>query len=454
MELQAMAPRSFSSDYYDTTRQHHAWWRNDSQELRRRQKEALKARLRFDYLFSCGVTLYRADVLDGACFMQSGITPDEICEWVATPKEYSPITVLTNTGALADDILEWVRLDEHGGLQAQPMLAIDPKYQTRLNSEIPRMKPTSMGNWKSFASAIETATGVEGMGDQLRSFWSSWIEAAPRLRVMRFQRPPPYEKYLQKQFEAADLRAFCIEPDSIEEREAVRLYAAAVEAFRAGGWKRGRLTEWLQQKLPSANQFVANVVENRLSIGVCRARAEANGTDHETILDTPLVENWSTTHGLRLLTDDPIAHGYSSCADAALPAQMGEWLIDCDYARLMRNVRVYRDAWLHEGTMSALSRLAERIGEEVAKDPGPLTVIPSEQSIWIARVVAGMGGAALVAVMKLAHPPLEWICDVTILGVASGTANMRQALTKATVPLARRTLVHQLVQTVRSRSIS
>jgi hypothetical protein len=153
----------FSSDYYDAANQHAAWSASGDRE---RQRRALKSRLRFDFLFSGNITLSRADVLDGATFMLT--TPQEICNWLALDDVVtSPITIMTKTGALDADLIDWVRRPGMNALRAEPFLVVPQTLTSEYAAEFGRLPSITVNNWKDLPKAIAAVIGKEDVASEL-----------------------------------------------------------------------------------------------------------------------------------------------------------------------------------------------------------------------------------------------------------------------------------------------
>jgi hypothetical protein len=438
----------FSSDYYDAANQHAAWSASGDRE---RQRRALKSRLRFDFLFSGNITLSRADVLDGATFMLT--TPQEICNWLALDDVVtSPITIMTKTGALDADLIDWVRRPGMNALRAEPFLVVPQTLTSEYAAEFGRLPSITVNNWKDLPKAIAAVIGKEDVASELMDYWGNWIEQAPKsFNIVQFPRSVDYEKHIPKKLDPDILPVYGLTRDSSEAQDATYLYATAVNVFSINGWQRGPLEDWLDKNVPK-DTSVSVAVRDQINIGICRARAHANNTNHETFSQAALSEPSLGQFALRLLTDDPISGRPMEPIDIGIPQHLAEWLPDCDYKELIRNVRIARQNWLRTNNVESLKKFADLIANIISNDPGPLRYESSPFVVNIVRVAA-MTGAAIAAVHWDLIPGQGWYDAFKIVStaVAGQWVASKERLDWVAGKLYKKQIVNQVLQSVRRR---
>jgi hypothetical protein len=446
----------FSSDYYDTCRQHQAWWANPTPDNRKRQRNALKARLRHDFLFNSEIAVARADILDGPGFMQARTTPQEIRgAWLELAAgDDSPLTIFTNTGRLDLDVMDWAPTTPSGTLHAEPLLVLSPEQMRSWASELPHFRPDAVRDWKELVAALRSVVGQE-FAEELREFWSSWIEQSRLLNVTKFRNLASYRKFLIAPLPPHYLRNW-VDPNSPQGERATTLFAEAIKAFSKGAWKRGVLTAWLDQHLQDEDRLVAEIVRHWISLGICRARADANGTDHESISQVP-IDTDGRKCPMMWYRHDTLGQAEADVVNVELPPCLPQWLIDCDYEGLFRAIRSHREIWLRTNRVDDLTRLAERIGDFMIKNPGSSLPEPSQTMLWSARIAGGTVGGLAVAATFAVNPPNGWI-DGILRTSAIGSAAVAAALTSQSLPKwalrskVKRDIIHQIVQTVPART--
>lgn len=447
-----MRPKSFSSDFYNADRQYKAWWGNTSLENLKRQRDALKSRLRFDFLFSSSISLSRADVLDGACFQHT--QPKEIRDWLAIKEnDPLPITIMTSTGKLEDDLLEWVKPRGAKKLRAEPFWVIPPKLHEAYYTEFPKLPLEEVTSWKSLAKAIAKAVDSDDLEVQLHNHWKGWIEGVSYLNLRRFVGQPPYQKYLPE-FLDPDIFDFAVETAE-ETKEASELYTSAFRTFSSSEWKRGILSRWLEEELPKDRPNVAQIVRDCINVGICRARADADNTNHETILGARLSKRALYEVPLKLLADDPAVPNRVPPIDVAIPDHLAQWLVDCNYEMLLKYIRLARISWLENSNPDSLKRLAEAIADFMGKnDPTPLPT-SSHRAVMMVRIAAIVSASGWHVAKWIVHPGLGWFDGLTLLTSTGLVVKdvSKQYLDKFVHSLAKKQVVHQVVQTVRNRGI-
>ncbi len=441
--------KPFSSDFYDPIRQSKAWWDGPHSEDAKRQRDALRSRLRFDFLFSSSISLFRADVLDGACFQHTG--PKEIREWLAVPaNDPSPITVLTESGNLEGDLLKWVKPPRAKKLRAEPLLVIPPELHDAYYTEFPKLPSKTIRNYKDLAGAIARAVCSDDLKDRLSDYWASWIEEAQFLKVKRFTKEPDYRKHLPETLDAS-----IFDCDDATAKEARELYTVATHAFCKEKWSRGHLLRWLEDMShEECAEVAAHIVRDSMNIGIVRARAEANNTNHETILGARLSQDSLREAALKLVTDDSVTHQRFPLIDVALPDDLARWLAVCDYRGLLRSISNAREDWLQNKDPKSLKRLAEAIANFQQKNaPTSLPTLSAgaDRIVRLAGFCLGAGWWVMRCIFKGGPGGLDGVVLLTS-GVA-GASVAKKVASKAVESLARQHVVHQVVQTVRNRGI-
>lgn len=416
-----MMVKAFSSDYYDSVRQREIWWKKPTDLNRDWQRAALRARLRFNYLFSPSIALNRSDVLDGACLMHT--TPAEVLAWLSLAEGDSPpITIFTRSGRLDDDLLDWVRPMYTGTLHPVLFFVVDPELRATLNEGLKGELPTELTNWMDLPRAIGRVVGVD-IGSQLFEFWNAWITQAPRyLRIEQYWQQVDYASYVPSLLSNPDRVPSHVGAGRSVADEARVIYAEAVSAFRDARWQRAALTRWLELNLPRTDPEVAEVVQQVINLGIARARSAATNTEHELVSTLQLGEGWIQRNASRLLTGDRLSAESPGLTDLALPAHIGLWLVDCDYASLMRSVRQERMAWLLSGQLDDLRRLAEHVADAMISDPAPLRATPSPVLVRNLRVASIAGGAMTAVASVLTGAP--WVQTLGASGSAAYGALM------------------------------
>jgi hypothetical protein len=439
--------KSFSSDYYDAANQYAAWSASSDRDRRRR---ALKARLRFDFLFSKNITLSRPDVLDGACFMLT--TPEEIRDWLALEKADSPpITIMTKTGVLESDLLDWLRPADAERLYPEPFLVIPQTELSEFKTEFSRLPSSTVNSWKDLPTTISSVIGQDDKASELLSYWGSWIEQAPKcFNVVKFTTSVDHQAYVPKTLAPDLLSAYGLIPGSTEGNRTIELYENAVRAYSEAGWRRGALMDWFKDNLPGDSK-VGWAVRDQINIGICRGKAQANNTRHETFTGAALLESTPRKSLLRWLIDDPTAKGKVPTR-IGIPQDLSLWLSDCDYKELLRKVYRHRESWLLTNDVESLKKFAEAIANSISTDPAPLQLGPTQTTVNIIRAVGAIGGGLVAAYWDLT-PGLGWYDGLRIIGGASIGAweASKEKLDAVIKQLYKRQIVYQVLQSVRPR---
>ncbi len=436
-----MKQKSFSSDYYDGHRQDKAWWNDPDDKVtnRKTQRDALRSRLRFDFLFSPSISLHRADVLDGACFQHT--EPDEIRKWLGIQdNDPLPIIILTNTGSLEKDLMEWVKPPGAESLFAEPFFLIPPDMRDTYYTEFPKLNIDTIRDYKDLAHAIAHTVSSRDLGDSLSKTWSQWITRIPSFNMKRFTKAPDYPKYLDYALDdVMNALAYDNGTDKYEDGEAIGLYSAAVDVFREQNWSRGSIVRWLDEELPQrSSSSVGQIVRDAINIGITRARADVNDTNHETTLGTRLSEDSVSNMLLKRLTDHPVTKKRVPPIHVDIPDHITRWLIECDYEGLLKHIAILRETWFHNNDQDSLKRLAEAITKFIQNSPNSLP----ELSENIARV------ARFLPVLCAGLPRI-----VKIVIKCAASTDESSALVKKDIVyhLVKKDIVSNIVQTVWNR---
>src|SRR5258706_7068422 len=159
-----MRTQSFSADFYDTVRQHRAWWASPDAGNKKSQRNALKARLRYDLLFWPSISVTRAGVLDGACFMHT--TPREICQWLGSEEGVqAPVEIFTTNNNLGEDLVQWFRLSDGAEkLYPDPMQIIPPSMIPEYFKEFSKIAAGAAASWRNIPDLLGSALGDRELG--------------------------------------------------------------------------------------------------------------------------------------------------------------------------------------------------------------------------------------------------------------------------------------------------
>lgn len=429
-----MKPVPFSSDYYDSTRQARVWWEAvDAQSTQHvnLQREILKSRLRFDFLFAPSVSLSRADVLDGTCFMHT--SPQEVREWLGVGgADAPPLTIRTRSGSLLHDLLGWVKPANSSSLHPELWLVIPPHLRDVYAREFPKRKASDIQTAKDLARAIGATVNDQELGEQLEHYWATWIRQQALLEVKKVDwSKPDYH---------ASLSSLDQQSLTSSERQA---YSAAVEAFLGGVITRGELIVRLERDAPALLIPV--------NAAIAKARAEADGTKHEVITNTCLSQSiygWL----LKGVSHDPAVQCKS--VDIALPVIFPEWLVTCDYCKLRSQTWRWRKKWLAAPSVDSLKGLTDAIVDVMSSESTALPN-PSARVQGIVRVLALAAGSVPV-VVRLCTSGLDAFAGIAGIPAAVAAALEVSGKTQDYVRrgvqfLARRHIRDQVVQTFRLR---
>ncbi len=227
--------------------------------------------------------------------------------------------------------------------------------------------------------------------------------------------------------------------------EVSRFYGNAVNAYIGGEWTRGELLLWLERELP---EVVAEV-----NAAIAIARSVANNTTHETLLNVSLDHSsWRTTV-IDATADNPAGPEGVAVVDVTLPDSLSEYLVGCQYDRLLSSVRRSRLAWLAKKDVDSLKRLAWQITEFMQVDAPTALPAPSRRVDRAARFTAVAGGASW-AIAKLVFGGLDTFTGPELLlaglgGAAEMSGTTKNYLANALQSLGKREIVHQIIQTFR-----